>query len=129
MDILEKNLKIQNMSFIKMLVEKEIKGYKYNICEESLVDYVKRDKKLQNEIIKYNITDSDLYDIEDKILNTAKYNLEIEYLPTEDWELELNELVITIPTYDMISDGLAFLILLFPFAALCLSYMLIMIFR
>ena len=134
MDKIEQKIKQQNMSFIQLLIEKEIKGYKYNICEESLVSYVNKPKniKLLNEIKKYKITDNDLYEIEDKILNTAKYNLEVEYLPTEDWELNFDgtkELILTVPSYEMLSDGLAFMILIFPFAALFLSYFLIMIFR
>ncbi len=134
MDKIEQKIKQQNMSFIQLLVEKEIKGYKYNICEESLVSYVNKSQniKLLKEIKKYNLTDNDLYEIEDNILNTAQYNLEIEYLPTEDWEIEIvktNELVLDIPSYEMLSDGLALLILIFPFAALFVSYFIIMIFR
>lgn len=134
MDKIEQKIKQQNMSFIQLLVEKEIKGYKYNICEESLVSYVNKSQniKLLKEIKKYNLTDNDLYEIEDKILNTAKYNLEVEYLPTEDWEFEIekpDQVAIAIPSYDMLSDGLALLILVFPFAALFLSYFIIMIFR
>ena len=39
---LEKKLiKDGNMSFIKMLIEKDIKSYKYEILNEDIVEYVK----------------------------------------------------------------------------------------
>ncbi len=131
----QKLIKNENILFIKMLIERDIKNYKYNIKSENILDYVHRDENshLSNEIKKYNISDNDLETIQDLILKTSNYNLDIEYLPTEDWEfndgVSKGELIITLPSYEMLSNGLAFFILLFPFAALFLSYFLIMIFR
>ncbi len=128
-------IKNENILFIKMLIERDIKNYKYNIKSENILDYVHRDENshLSNEIKKYNISDNDLETIQDLILKTSNYNLDIEYLPTEEWEfndgVSKRELIITLPSYEMLSNGLALFILLFPFAALFLSYFLIMIFR
>ncbi|MCI8778723.1 MAG: hypothetical protein HFI87_06210 [Bacilli bacterium] len=129
-------IKNENLSFIKMLIERDIKNYKYNISNENVVDYINRieNKQLHSAIEKYNITDSDLKQIQSSIMKTSKYNLEVEYLPTEDWEFDINtplkkEFIVAIPTYEMLSNALALFILLFPFAALFLSYFLIMIFR
>ncbi len=129
-------IKNENLSFIKMLIERDIKNYKYNINNENIIDYVNRaeNKRLHDEIGKYDITDSDLNQIQASILKNSKYNLDIEYLPTEDWEFDTipsikKEIVIKIPNYEMLSNALALFILLFPFAALFLSYFLIMIFR
>ncbi|MCI9433808.1 MAG: hypothetical protein HFI86_00845 [Bacilli bacterium] len=129
-------IKNENLSFIKMLIERDIKNYKYNISNENVVDYINRieNKQLHSAIEKYNITDSDLKQIQTSIMKTSKYNLEVEYLPTEDWEFDINtplkkEFIVAIPTYEMLSNALALFILLFPFAALFLSYFLIMIFR
>lgn len=129
-------IKNENLSFIKMLIEREIKNYKYNISNENIIDYINRveNKHLHDEIEKYDVTDSDLKQIQTSILKTSKYNLDIEYLPTEDWEFDTTssvkkEIVIKIPNYEMLSNALALFILLFPFAALFLSYFLIMIFR
>ena len=133
---LEKKLiKDGNISFIKMLIEKDIKSYKYEILNEDIVDYVHKSQNihLYNTIKNCNITDDDLKNIQLSIIKDCKYNLDIEYLPTEDWEFndlfKTKELVIDIPSYEMISNGLALFILIFPFAALFLSYFLIMIFR
>lgn len=132
----QKLIKKENISFIRMLIEKDVKSYKYNIKDEDIVSYVHRfdNTHLYNEIKKYNISDSELNDIQSSIISTSKYNLDIEYLPTEDWEFDnsnsrKNELVITLPTYEMISSGVALFVLIFPFGALFLSYFLIMIFR
>lgn len=131
----QKLIKDGNMSFIKMLIEKDIKSYKYEILNEDIVDYVHKSQNihLYNIIKNCNITDDDLKDIQLSIIRNCKYNLDIEYLPTEDWEFNSffsgRELVIDIPSYEMISNGLALFILIFPFAALFLSYFLIMIFR
>lgn len=132
----QKLIKNENLSFIKMLIERDIKNYKYNISNESVIDYINRieNKQLHSTIEKYNITDADLKQIQSSIMKTDKYNLEIEYLPTEDWEFDINkpskkEFIVAIPTYEMLSNALALFILLFPFAALFLSYFLIMIFR
>lgn len=128
-------IKNENILFIKMLIERDIKNYKYNIKLENILDYIHRDENihLSNEIKKYNISDNDLETIQDLILKTSNYNLDIEYLPTEEWEfndgVSKRELIITLPSYEMLSNGLALFILLFPFAALFLSYFLIMIFR
>lgn len=131
----QKLIKNENISFIKMLIEKDIRSYKYDIKNESILDYIHRGANvhLSNEINKYNISDYDLNEIQNLILRTSNYNLDIEYLPTEDWEfndsVNKNELIITLPSYEMLSNGLALFILLFPFGALFLSYFLIMIFR
>lgn len=131
----QKLIKNENILFVKMLIERDIKNYKYNIKSENILDYVNRNENshLSNEIKKYNISNNDLETIQNLILKTSNYNLDIEYLPTEDWEFsgsfEKKELIITLPSYEMLSNGLAFFILLFPFAALFLSYFLIMIFR
>lgn len=131
----QKLIKNENISFIKMLIEKDIRNYKYDIKNESILDYIHRGANvhLSNEINKYNISDYDLNEIQNLILRTSNYNLDIEYLPTEDWEfndsVNKNELIITLPSYEMLSNGLALFILLFPFGALFLSYFLIMIFR
>ena len=129
-------IKNENISFIKMLIERDIKNYKYNIKDDDIIDYINRfdNKTLHEEIKKYNISDSELKDIRTSIIKTSKYNLDIEYLPTEDWELldfvpSKKELVIELPNYEMLSNGLAFIILIAPFAALYLSYFLMMIFR
>lgn len=133
---LEKKLiKDGNMSFIKMLIEKDIKSYKYEILNEDIVEYVHKSQNihLYNTIKNCNITDDDLKNIQLSIIKDCKYNLDIEYLPTEDWEFndlfKTKELVLDIPSYEMISSGLALFILIFPFATLFLSYFLIMIFR
>lgn len=131
----QKLIKNENIAFIKMLIERDIKNYKYNIKTEDILDYIKRNANshLNNEIKKYNISDNDLETIQNLILKTSNYNLDIEYLPTEDWEfndsINKKELIITLPSYEMLSNGLALFILLFPFGALFLSYFLIMIFR
>ncbi len=132
----QKLIKNENLSFIKMLIERDIKSYKYNIDNENVIDYINRieNKHLHNVIEKYNITDSDLKQIQLSIMKTSQYNLEVEYLPTEDWEFNISspqkrELIVAIPTYEMLSNALALFILLFPFAALFLSYFLIMVFR
>lgn len=128
-------IKNENISFVKMLIERDIKNYKYNIKAENILDYISRTENshLNNEIKKYNISNSDLEMIQGLILKTSNYNLDIEYLPTEDWEFNEDvvkkELTITLPSYEMLSNGLALFILLLPFAALFLSYFLIMIFR
>lgn len=135
-DFEQKLIKNGNISFIKMLIEKDIKSYKYDIMSENILDYVQQDtnKHLYNTIKNCNISDNELKDIQTLIINTSSYNLEIEYLPTEDWEFESNssvskELVITLPNYEMLSNALALFILIFPFGALFLSYFLIMVFR
>lgn len=132
----KKLIKNENISFVKLLIEREIKNYKYNIKEENIINYLNKfeNKNLYSEIKNYDITDNDLIDIRESIINTSKYNLEVEYLPTEDWELpdvvnQKKELVLTIPSYDMISSGLALFILILPFCALFASYFLIMVFR
>lgn len=132
----QKLIKKENMNFIKLLIERDVKNYKYDVKSDNIVDYVHRSSNshLYNEIQKYDITDAELNDIRTSIIETSKYNLDIEYLPTEDWEFDdatslSNELVISLPTYEMLSNGLALFILVFPFAALFLSYFLIMIFR
>ena len=132
----QKLIKKENMNFIKLLIERDVKNYKYDVKFDNIVDYVHRsgNSHLYNEIQKYNITDSELNDIRASIIETSKYNLDIEYLPTEDWEFNdisglNNELIIALPTYEMFSNGLALFILIFPFASLFLSYFLIMIFR
>lgn len=132
----QRMVKNENLSFIKLLIERDIKNYKYNINDENIIDYINRveNKHLHDEIEKYDITDSELNQIQTSILKTSKYNLDIEYLPTEDWEFDTpssikKEIVIKIPNYEMLSNALALFILLFPFAALFLSYFLIMIFR
>ena len=114
----QKLIKDGNMSFIKMLIEKDIKSYKYEILNEDIVDYVHKSQNihLYNTIKNCNITDDDLKDIQLSIIRNCKYNLDIEYLPTEDWEFNS-------------FFRLALFILIFPFAALFLSYFLIMIFR
>lgn len=129
-------IKNENLSFIKLLIERDIKNYKYNINNENIIDYINRaeNKHLHAEIEKYDITDSDLNQIQTSILKDSKYNLEVEYLPTEDWEFDIDpsikkEIVIKIPNYEMLSNALALFILLFPFAALFLSYFLIILFR
>lgn len=124
-----------NISFVKLLIERDIKDYKYNIIDEPLTNYVRREQNihLYNEIKKYKLTDFELEQLQQEIINTSKINLEIEYLPTEDWEFEVTknvkELVISIPNYEMLSNALALTILVFPFASIFLSYFLIMIFR
>lgn len=135
-DFESKLIKNENKSFIKLLIERDIKNYKYNIKDDDIIEYVNRfdNKYLYDEIKKYNITDSELNEIRTSIIKTSKYNLDIEYLPTEDWELldfvpSKKELVIELPSYEMLSSGLAFIILIAPFVALYLSYFLIMIFR
>lgn len=131
----QKLIKNENIAFIKMLIERDIKNYKYNIKTEDILDYIKRNANshLSNEIKKYNISNNDLENIQNLILKTSNYNLDIEYLPTEDWEfndsINKKELIVTLPSYEMLSNGLALFILLFPFGALFLSYFLIMIFR
>ena len=131
----QKLIRNENISFIKMLIEKDIKSYKYDIKNENILDYIQRGEniRLSNEIKKYNISDYELTGIQDLILRTSNYNLDIEYLPTEDWEfsdsVSKKEITITLPSYEMLSNGLALFILLFPFGALFLSYFLIMIFR
>lgn len=131
----QKLIKNENIAFIKMLIERDIKNYKYNIKTEDILDYIKRNANshLSNEIKKYNISNNDLENIQNLILKTSNYNLDIEYLPTEDWEfndsINKKKLIVTLPSYEMLSNGLALFILLFPFGALFLSYFLIMIFR
>ena len=104
--------------------------------DENIIDYMHRNsnKTLYNVVRNHNISDDELMAIQSSIIQNSNYNLEVEYLPTEDWEFDSltsnqKELVLAIPSYQMISDALALVILLFPFAALFLSYFLIMIFR
>ncbi len=132
----QKLIKNNSISFIKMLIEKDIRSYKYNIMDENIIDYMHRNsnKTLYNVVRNHNISDDELMAIQSSIIQNSNYNLEVEYLPTEDWEFDSltsnqKELVLAIPSYQMISDALALVILLFPFAALFLSYFLIMIFR
>ncbi len=131
----QKLIKNEGLSFLKLLLERDIKNYKYKISEENVVEYVHKsgNEKLSNIVTNYNITDDDLDDIQSAIIKDSDYNLEIEYLPTEDWEFEnfqkIKEFIITIPSYEMLSEGLALFILVFPFAALFLSYTLIMVYR
>ena len=134
-DFEQKLIKNGSISFVKMLIEKDVRGYKYDIMNESIIDYIHHNdnKTLYNTIKNHNISDAELNEIQNSIIKNSNYNLEIEYLPTEDWEFSADtnskELVINLPSYDMLSNALALFILIFPFGALFLSYFLIMVFR
>lgn len=132
----QKLIKNGNISFVKMLIEKDIKSYKYDIMNENILDYIQQDdnKYLYNIIKNCDVSDNELSEIQSMIIKTSSYNLEVEYLPTEEWEFDGNiytdrEFVITLPNYEMLSNALALFILIFPFSALFLSYFLIMVFR
>lgn len=132
----QKLIKNGNISFVKMLIEKDIKSYKYDIMNENILDYIQQDdnKYLYNIIKNCDVSDNELSEIQSMIIKTSSYNLEVEYLPTEEWEFDGNiytdrEFVITLPNYEMLSNSLALFILIFPFSALFLSYFLIMVFR
>jgi hypothetical protein len=123
----EQTLKRDNIPFIKCLLLNDIKNERLNLKKTSLETYIKSNKVLNDFTLKYHLSSKDIKALEKNLLMDEKC-LNIEYLPTEDWEFP-KEIVIEVPSYDIMASAFSFIILVLPFGALFLSYFLINVFK